>query len=656
MRDKYSSRLSVFFRTSIFFFLFYLLLFQNGLANSPKGLLGDAFSQEELKKILLSRDKWHPFPTVQDREAWEELPQEVREYLIKEGEAGLSYRWPALPATLFLDFVRTGNRSRYQKASFDRREMLADLVMAECVEGKGRFLDDIVNGIWAICEESYWGVPAHLSMQKAGHGLPDVSEPTVDLFAAETAALLSWTYYLLGDRLDSVSPLVRPRIELELDRRILTPCLERNDFWWMGFGERRVNNWNPWCNSNWLTTVLLTEKNKERRVAAVYKIMRSLDNFIKIYPEDGGCDEGPGYWGRAGASLFDCLELLHSATAGKINVYNQPLIKEIARYIYRVHIHDRYFINFADASAIVNVPADLIYRFGKKIDDKKMMAFGAYTMKIRSEYSFNDQSLGRRLPAIFNYSELMSAKAAAPYLRDVWLKDIQVFAARSKAGTPEGLYVAAKGGHNNESHNHNDVGNFIIYLDGQPMIIDVGVETYTKKTFSSRRYEIWTMQSAYHNLPTIGGIMQAPGRQYAARNVSAKIEDSFAELTLDIADAYPEEAGVTSWKRSIRLNRGKDILVNENYQLKKKVKDITLTLMTPCEVKKVGEDQILLTNPDARKQLLINHPKRLIVKIEEIDITDHRLHSVWGDKLRRILLIAQNPEKKDTWKLRFSQK
>jgi len=547
MRDKYSSRLSVFFRTSIFFFLFYLPLFQNGLANSPKGLLGDAFSQEELKKILLSRDKWHPFPTVQDREAWEELPQEVREYLIKEGEAGLSYRWPALPATLFLDFVRTGNRSRYQKASFDRREMLADLVMAECVEGKGRFLDDIVNGIWAICEESYWGVPAHLSMQKAGHGLPDVSEPTVDLFAAETAALLSWTYYLLGDRLDSVSPLVRPRIELELDRRILTPCLERNDFWWMGFGERRVNNWNPWCNSNWLTTVLLTEKNKERRVAAVYKIMRSLDNFIKIYPEDGGCDEGPGYWGRAGASLFDCLELLHSATAGKINVYNQPLIKEIARYIYRVHIHDRYFINFADASAIVNVPADLIYRFGKKIDDKKMMAFGAYTMKIRSEYSFNDQSLGRRLPAIFNYSELMSAKAAAPYLRDVWLKDIQVFAARSKAGTPEGLYVAAKGGHNNESHNHNDVGNFIIYLDGQPMIIDVGVETYTKKTFSS--------------------------------NVSAKIEDSFAELTLDIADAYPEEAGVTSWKRSIRLNRGKDILVNESYQLKKRIKDITLTLM-----------------------------------------------------------------------------
>ena len=76
-------------------------------------------------------------------------------------------------------------------------------------------------------------------------------------------------------------------------------------------------------------------------------------------------------------------------------------------------------------------------------------------------------------------------------------------AARSKDGSAEGLYLAAQGGHNAESHNHNDVGNFIVYADGQPAIIDVGVETYTAKTFSSQRYEIWTMQSAYHNLPSI---------------------------------------------------------------------------------------------------------------------------------------------------------
>ena len=87
----------------------------------------------------------------------------------------------------------------------------------------------------------------------------------------------------------------------EIDTRILTPNLERDDFWWMGFGDRRVNNWNPWVNSNWLTCTLLMEPDEDRRVASVYKILRSLDNFLVPYPRDGGCDEGPSYWGRAGS-------------------------------------------------------------------------------------------------------------------------------------------------------------------------------------------------------------------------------------------------------------------------------------------------------------------------------------------------------------------
>lgn len=84
----------------------------------------------------------------------------------------------------------------------------------------------------------------------------------------------------------------------------------------------------------------------------------------------------------------------------------------------------------------------------------------------------------------------------------------------------EGLYLAAKGGHNAESHNHNDVGNFIVYADGYPAISDVGVETYTAKTFSAQRYDIWTMQSAFHNLPIINGFMQKNGGNFKAAAVN----------------------------------------------------------------------------------------------------------------------------------------
>jgi hypothetical protein len=104
-----------------------------------------------------------------------------------------------------------------------------------------------------------------------------------------------------------------------------------------------------------------------------------------------------------------------------------------------------------------------------------------------------------------------------PLPRDVWLPEIQVMLARDQVGSSERLCLAAKGGHNAESHNYNDVGNFIVYIDGKPAIVDAGVETYTRKTFSAERYTIWPMQSGYHSLlPTVDGLMQSPGRAFAA--------------------------------------------------------------------------------------------------------------------------------------------
>jgi len=194
----------------------------------------------------------------------------------------------------------------------------------------------------------------------------------------------------------------------------------------------------------------------------------------------------------------------------------------------------------------------LIYRFGEATGDADLKAFGAHLVQ---SSALAVENLGRGLPTILGYSAMRKAEARDPLVCDTWLPGIQVSCARVKAGSTGGFYFAAQGGHNAESHNHNDVGNFVVFLNGNPVLIDVGVETYTAKTFSSHRYEIWTMQSAFHNLPTINGVMQAAGRQYEARDVSFHSDDAGAEFLADIAAAYPKEAGVQTWKRSIRLDR-----------------------------------------------------------------------------------------------------
>ncbi|MGH9163091.1 MAG: heparinase II/III domain-containing protein, partial [Vicinamibacteraceae bacterium] len=608
-------------------------------------LLAGKYNAGALARLLTPRDQWRPLPTAGERDNWRSLPEGLRRQLIETGARHLGRSWAALPASLFLEFQRNGNRSNYQRVRTGRRNQLRELVVAECVDAQGTLLDDLVDGIWSTCEETFWGVPAHMSLQEAGPGLPDPTEVVVDLFAAETASLLAWTDYVLAPALDAVSPHVRPRIRLEVERRVLTPCRTRSDFWWMGLDPRvtrEMNNWTPWICSNWLTCALLLEPDADRRATAVHKILRCLDRFLAGYHEDGGCDEGPSYWGRAAASLFDCVELLHSASRGVIDFFTIPLVREMGRYIYRVHIRDRWFVNFADASARVDVDCDLVYRYGQRIGDTSMQAFGAALRDPKRAPA--NESIGRQLAAIFNYTTLSAAPAAAPLLRDVWLPGTQVMAARCRHGSPDGLYLAAKGGHNGESHNHNDVGSFIVYADGAPAIIDVGVGTYTAQTFSARRYEIWTMQSAYHTLPTIDGVMQAAGREFAARNVEHRADDSRSELRLDMAGAYPASAGLASWQRALRLDRtGNEVVVVDSYALKQAVGEITLTFMTPCPVDQRAPGELLLTSASFKSGAvrIFYDAAALRASVEEIDIDDERLRRSWPDRIYRILLTAE---------------
>ena len=625
----------------------------------PRNLLGSAFPLEKLASILVPREKWLPFPLSTDRAAWEGVPSQDRNALLAAGERSLRSGWPALPATLFLEYVRIGNRSNFEAVRGRRRDKLREVVIAESLEGRGRYADEIANGVWTTCEESYWGVPAHLNLQKAGPGLPDVSEPTVDLFTGETAGLLAWTLYLCGPQLDRISPLIRERIHQEVDRRMLSPNLSRN-FSWMGFPEqpdrpaRAPNNWNPWINSNWLAAALLLERDVNRRVAAVHKILLSLDTFLNGYADDGGCDEGPGYWFRAGGSLLDCLELLFSATNGALNVYDVPLIREIGRYIYRAHIHDRYFINFADASAVINIAGDLLFRYGRRIGEEKMTALGVYAATNAGAEPAGSDSIGRQLPALFDLAEIRAAKGYQPLVRDAWFPGIQVMAARRAEGSADGLYLAAQGGHNAESHNHNDVGNFIVYADGRPAIIDVGVETYTAKTFSSKRYEIWTMQSAYHNLPTIDGTMQKDGREFAASDVSYHADDKTAEFSLNIATAYPRQAGLNRWNRTLRLDRVKNqVEVRDEYALNRQIADIVFSFMTILRVEQGARGELVLGGPGGVR--LLYEAGSLTARTEEITLNDARLRGAWGAVIYRILLRTQNPALQGSWLFRILQ-
>lgn len=439
-----------------------------------------------------------------------------------------------------------------------------------------------------------------------------------------------------------------------MNGKLSQPYLNCDDFSWMGLQGQIVNNWNPWINSNVLVAFLILEKDQKVRTQAVEKCMESIDKFIDVYFEDGGCDEGPSYWGAAGASLFDTLEVLYYVSEGKINVYDKAIIKNIGRYIYRVNISENYYVNFADASAIVKIPAQLVYHYGLRIDDQKLKDIGIYSFHLNNanSYKMSQGMIFRKISDVMGYDEIKSLSAKAPLPVNVWLDGIQVLISREKEGATDGLYLAAKGGHNQESHNHNDIGQFVIFSDGQPVLIDIGVETYTAKTFSPQRYEIWTMQSAYHNLPTVNGVNQSPGKNFKAKNVSYKSEDNITQLSMSIAEAYPEEAKIKEWNRSFMFNKKNkgSIEIIDDFTLIEASNDIVFNFITCCE-HVINDNNILFKVTDGTNVELVFNDQ-VIISSEKIVIVDDKLKKVWPEYLYKIILRLKCS--KDKGKIAFN--
>jgi len=592
---------------------------------------------EWAKQIQAPLSRFSPLAPRSDRAAWEQLDEHLRQQLITNGEACLGFPYPVLTATDFMTFSRTGDRDTYQEKLFAKRMALNHLVLAECVENQGRFLDDILNGIYSICGEAAWYLPAHNSYLRDTPQLPlpDVTRPVLELFSAETGAILATVDYVLHDVLEQISPFISAMIQDHLERRIFTPYLTEH-FWWMGDGHSPMNNWTIWCTQNVLLASFLGScPDPERKAAIFQKACQSVDYFLAEYGEDGCCDEGAQYYRHAGLCLFGTMEILNGITGNAfLPLFENSKIRNIAAYIMNVHVDGPYYINFSDCSPIAGRCNAREFLFGKRVKHDSLMRFAAADYQASEDPLLTrEHNLFYRLQTVFAHKEMMaveSHKENPPIeYADIYYDSVGLFLARDNH-----YCLAVKAGDNDDSHNHNDTGSFTIYKNGRPLFIDVGVETYTKKTFSPDRYEIWTMQSQYHNLPSFGEeprIMQMNGPDYHATAVTCQLGDDCSHITLDIAGAYPDN-GIQSYLRYAQLEKGRRIVIEDTYH--GNVSPVTLSLMT-CEAPRWEPETSTLFIGDLG---LCQLEGAAAVTIEQIPIRDARLETAWPHDIYRTLV------------------
>jgi len=527
-------------------------------------MTGEKANLKSLKQQILSREAWKPFPKYEDRESWDAVPAYYRDKYLDPvyTDEMLKYVPMIMEASRFMTLYRTGKSDQIYGQNFNkRRQTLLDCVLAECLEGKGRFIDKIIDLVWCICEESSWvgdthnnHMHNHMLSGVNKNALPDVLDYNfVDLRIAMTGGLLAIVYYFMKDRLDEESPLICKRIELEITKRVFIPFMNHDDMTWMGFWGHKINNWNPWIVANIMIMDLICTKDPDFRLECLARCMEKLDIYINVCPSDGGCDEGPGYWYGAGAALYDCLAILYDASGGRLSFFEEKLIRNIGEYAVKSYMKNGSKANFGDNRWNTEDRPILLYRFGTHVKSDMMKVFAMNRFNAEHQmYPEASMNIYRDLKDLFDYSAMCSREvpAFAP-VNDV-LPQTQHFYVHS---CDDAVQLAAKGGFNNESHNHNDLGHFILSRNGKPIIVDLGNLPYQDKTFSPQRYEIWILTAAWHNCAQINGFEQHDGDEYKAAILSSSVQENCAVFELDLTQAYEKEAGVESYIRKLTFCR-----------------------------------------------------------------------------------------------------
>ncbi len=626
---------------------------------------GNAFDGVKNKEnVFKPGGEWVPYPEYSDRKAWEELTKGCRAQLIAAGEKRLKHEWYQIPASKYLEYEKTGNRAIFKKEE-QNRTALKELVLAELAEGQGRFLNQIIDGVWSYSLKWTWSHPQHTRYQSSRRALPIFDERPITYHSSATAACLALTWYLFHQEFDKADPSISVALKDAMERNIFIPYMNKHQKGhdWMGFSPefKTINNHLTNENFNCTLCFLLMMDDQGRLIEMLQRSVEIEDKFMSYIKHDGACEEGSAYWKASFGKLYQYCRLLHDFSGGAIDVLSNDLIQKMGEFKANAYLGGGFHMNYGDGAVRDYVSPALLYRFGKDTGSKMLRNFALYMM-IESADRFDNRNLANKTSELSlsletlrycnemeKYQNTLLENAGNDMnilrrqltdMRSVWYPETEYAIFRNA----NGWILTAKGAHNAESHNHNDVGSGMLYINSMPIIVDPGIGGYNKNTFGANRYKEWCMRSDWHNLPIINGQVQKNGHEFKAVNSFCDIRRN--TFSTEIQQAYPDSAACSRWQRQYLLTNNAAKIV-DNYTLSSRIASDVINFIVLGDVE-IKENHILITGYDFKREnsvtVTFKYSPTLTPSVEEMSLDDSKLKQRWNSKTIKRITFTSAPD------------
>lgn len=515
------------------------------------------------------------FSEARSLKKWEQIQATHREQLdelIKIADGYLDDPIKELDYSAYRIYGEKGTRKEYEAMYFRRRSRLNLFATLSLVYGKDEYLRELEDILWAICNEFTWCVPAHLdswsrvvpmrdNLFEANGKIKGVGREHrthIDLFAAETGFALSEIIELLEEKL---SPLVVIRVRKEITDRILASFSELNSlFRWETFN----NNWAAVCAGSIGAAALYTIDDINVLVPLLHRVMGVLEGFLEGFEDDGYCVEGYSYWNYGFGFYVYFAQLLKQKTSGRINLMEGEKVRNIALYSHRVYLSGGKVLCYSDAHENIQMKPGLLNKL-KSIYPELQLPDSRYEERFGDDHCYRWASYIRNFVWYSEENKAVEQKSWTHYFQNA-----QCLVAR-QVSEDNTICFSAIGGHNGLSHNHNDVGSFILHVNGETLLTDLGMGEYTAKSFGQERYDILCNGSQGHSVPIINGEYQKAGQKYGAKILNVINTEEKDVFELDIAGAYGHEY-LSSLIRSFAFEHTPAVrlLINDSYTFTRK--------------------------------------------------------------------------------------